>query len=332
MGSNKYPLIPPPGGGTPSLPGTGQPAPMQPGEFGTAATPNLVSFALQQIDPPAGLYIQRDDQLQIFAFTNQGSDNLFITGRVLLAAPSVVGQPSDSGHVAQPPPPKQTQYIQPISQTLALGPTRLSASSIIPLAEGYLLNLALQSLTADTRGMTFARAFLIKGSGGNGINTAQLIGDYTSGFQLAAWPGGRIISPLEGPGWMHTIQQANPAAGADWIFSPVTDQRVRVDSFSAIFVASASAGNRAIEIIVDDGANTVWRTSVPVNVTAGQSVTVSGTGTNQPTGVVATTLTVAIPPGLIMPEGWRLRSSTTGILGGDQWGAIWLNVEEWLDD
>jgi len=171
----------------------------------------------------------------------------------------------------------------------------------------------------------------VRGTGGPQPATQLLLGDYTDQFSDIGWPGGPQHHYLEGPGYKHSIQQANPGAGADFVFATAARQRVRVESFTAQFAASAAAANRNIEVIVDDGANVVWRTSVPAVVTASQTVQVSGTGSNQPTGIVTTDFTVLIPPGLILPPSWRLRTATASIQAGDQWSAIWLNAEEWLE-
>jgi hypothetical protein len=198
------------------------------------------------------------------------------------------------------------------------------------MAEGYILSVSATSANALSRGQTIAKAFLTRGAANIQSGAFLLFSDYVAGGQQTGWPGGRQLNSIEGPGFTHSIQQGSPAAGADWNFG-ASPLRRAVKSFAATFITGAAVANRNIEIIVDDGVNVVWRTSVPVAVPASSTVTVSACQSNAPTGVVPGDLTVLIPPGLVLPPLWRLRSNTQNIQALDQWSNIWLNVEEWVD-
>jgi hypothetical protein len=203
----------------------------------------------------------------------------------------------------------------------------------LELQEGYLLSIrASADSSSSTRGQTFVRVLLNRGSVGGGVGAAVLMSDYAYPQQQVGFPYGTIRAPQEGPGDVRSIQQANPAAGADWTFVCTANTRLYVRSFSSQFVASAGVANRQVEVIVDDGTNTVWRTSASANITAGQTAFVSGTSEQSPTGVITTTINVVIPDDLRLVNGWRLRVLTTGIQAGDQWSNIWVNVERWLDN
>jgi hypothetical protein len=41
---------------------------------------------------------------------------------------------------------------------------------------------------------------------------------------------------------------------------------------------------------------------------------------------------VPIPPDIILSDGDRIRTQTTGIVAGDDWGAPQILVEEWIED
>jgi hypothetical protein len=99
-----------------------------------------------------------------------------------------------------------------------------------------------------------------------------------------------------------------------------------------VFTASATVASRNPQVAVDDGANTIWAHDTAAAITNGQVAAIVGTGTNAPTGVVTTTQGFVLPPGLIMPSGYRVRMSTQNIQVGDQWSTINFLVEEWLDN
>lgn len=331
MGSTKYPLVPPPGGGTPNLPGPGQPAPMRPDEFQSGAQPNFVTFGWTNVGPPSAIYLQRDDVLFIAVVSNNSLETFNINYRFLEAPLPQGGQPGAPIPQTAPVQALSSNQIKVGQLVIAPGQVGLVVTRSIVLGEGYLLAVSGNSGQIGRRGRSFVRAWIVRGVAGLNNVYQTLFEDYVTDQQSAGWPGGRQLNVIEGPGWRHSINVANPAAGTDWAFTAGGQQRVSVLSFTAQFTASAAAANRQIQVIIDDGANTVWQTSVLVNVTAGQVAVVSGAQSNAPQGIVALALTVVIPPGIILPPLWRLRTSTTGIQGGDQWSLIWLSVEEWLD-
>jgi len=170
-----------------------------------------------------------------------------------------------------------------------------------------------------------------RGTAGQNPPETFMFADYVGGNSAAQYPNGRALHCTEGPGWSHSIQQANPGAGADWTLTMAAGQRALPKSFTAQLLTSGVAGNRNIELIIDDGANVVWRASAPASVIAGTTQQLSGATTNSPTGVVTTDFSVVIPPNLFLEPGWRVRTATTGILDGDQWSNIWFGVEEWIE-
>jgi len=267
----------------------------------------------------------------ISAQTRLANETVTFNLRLLRVPDPQGGQPSDGG-VGKTPGKVITQgIIEPITQTFILTAAVPSGTRVVQLAEGYLLSLGCSAQLANVRGQTFARAVLVRPTGLAASETLPLFADYVSLFGGSGYPIGRFLGASEGPGWIHSIQVANPAAGADWTFTLPPQQRLRVDSFNAVFTASAAVANRLVQVIVDDGVNTVWTDDLPAAITASQVINVSVTQTSIPTGAVTTVLHAVIPPGVILPGNWRLRTSTAAIQAADQWSAIWLNVEEWVD-
>jgi hypothetical protein len=305
---------------------------MAAGEFTSAAIPNIVSFGLDQVAPPSPLYIQRDDQLEIQVNTcKPGGDTFTIIWRFLEASPDIPGQPG------KPPDPSTfapgghiTQTIKTARQDITIAQdTQIGVA--IPLAEGYLLSITANTLNPTTRGISFARAFLVRPPASTFNISQMLFSDYITRSMSPGWPGGTLRSGSESTGNVLSVQVANPAAGADWTLVVPGFRRFSIQSFQATFTASAAVANRNISVIVDDGVNTVWTHDASAAVTAGQAVQVVATGTSAPVGVITTVLPIVLPPSLRIFAPMRVRVSTGNIQAGDQWSSIWFLVEQWLD-
>jgi hypothetical protein len=300
--------------------------------FRSGSFPAIVTFGFKEVAPPSPLYIQRDDLLVLQAFSLLANEVVTFTVRFLEPPSLMGGQPSDQ--VADKPSGvvRTGGVVQP--QTFQLKPVQGGASTLLfqNLGEGYLLSVACGAAQAVLRGQTFARAVMVRGTGSVAQPSLALFADYVTQRGAGGWPGGRNVAPEEGQGAVSTVQVSNPAAGADWSFpTPFSVSRVKPISFTAQLLTSGVAGNRNVELIVDDGVNVFWRTSVAASILATTTAQISGATTNAPTGVVTTDQTVVFPPGLVMRQGYRLRTNTVGLVAGDQWSNIWLLVEQLLE-
>lgn len=313
------------------LPAPGQPREGPDPNFISGAIPSAVTINFAGMDPPVGLYVQPDDTIEMAAVSNQANDAVGFRVRFLHVSLPTPGQPDAS-------PPQEVPLKHPIAPyigiydfSVALPTPRTFVTIQRQLGEGFILSVFAFSSVATTRGQAFARAAVLRGIAPTTTHNLQLVSDYTDNHTAIGWPFWPQRHFLEGPGWLHSLQQANPAAGADWTLTVAAGQRLRIESFCATFTASAAAANRQVEVIIDDGANVYWRTSSAVNITAGQVVAFCGTTTNAPAGLITTDNSVVIPPTIALPSGHRIRTATTAIQAGDQWSAIWFGVEEWLD-
>jgi hypothetical protein len=303
--------------------------------FKSTSLPAITRFAWTDIQPPSPLYVLRDDVLLLQAIPGQGvgNDTVNFNYRFLRVPEVQGGQPSD---LAQPGGGRGVVdygIIDTGVDILTTAANGVLVSKTRTLGEGFLLSLAASGSTAPQRGDMFARAVLLRGGGTFGNSAQLLFADYVTAFQAAGWPGGRALNSAEGPGALRALVVGAPGAGADWTMIVPTATRRKVVSFTATFTASATVANRNINVIVDNGAGAlvVWQDDVPVAVTAGQVVSVNGTQTNTPTGIIATELFVVLPPGLSLPQAFRVRSSTAGIQVGDQWSAITMLIEDLVD-
>lgn len=135
-------------------------------------------------------------------------------------------------------------------------------------------------------------------------------------------------------GWAQPFTVPAPAAGQ------LTTGRVtpgetweRVQLARATFTASAVVGNRIISArIIDYNGNIYWESPVAQAVVASTAVTVN-LSTDVTTGNVASGLSVANIPDLIMQSGFSLQLAATGGTDvGDQWSALALYVQRYPTD
>ena len=319
------------------LPTPGQPATGPDAGFTQGAIPNLVQFRFERVDPPTPIYIQRDDVMVVQGVTQNASDSLKITIRLLQPFAQFPGQPDQGDGAAVT---RESLigpgYIQTIQQLLQLPGPRVGNFVTIPMSEGYLLSLSIVANVGGTRGATFARAWLNRGPvSASFANTAQILfSDYVTFFAPAGWPSGRVLSPADGPGLITSYQQVTVTAGTDFTLNTNSPGRVRFISGRATFTASAAVGNRFISFSMAPltvGITTVQDTNA---VTASQVVTYSfGPGGTLIRGG-GTPLFVTLPWAEGVPFGNPnivVTSSTQGIQAADAWSNVTVVTEEWLD-
>ena len=124
-----------------------------------------------------------------------------------------------------------------------------------------------------------------------------------------------------------TLQGSDPAAGAEWSETVPTGKVWKLLAVRAALVTSAVAGNRRVSIVIDDGTNIIFAARDESVQAASLTHTYYGT-LAEARAVADTDHYVQIPDGLWLAAGYRVRSSTTLIDVGDNWGAPVFTIEE----
>lgn len=332
MGSTKYPLVQPPGGGTPSLPSQGQPKPLQPGEYGPTSTPTVSTFNFKNIPPPGGLYVTRNDSLQLSVNNSAANVSVDVHARMLIASPTSIlpGQPDHPPDPTQSSVPSNT--IASITQNFVPGTNRLTNVFFVPLSEGWLLNLTVGLTGFSRKGQTYVYLFLQRGDAVGGPQSGTLLSGYTTNPATLIWPGGGTIYPTDGAGWLNSVNKANPAAGSDFLFTVPANARWRVRSFSATYVVPNTGSARVVRAVVKDAAgNLIWQGVG--QQTAGINATFNVSAAPGQNSSTADPFAIQLPlPGdLALPQGFTFGTSSGGIQAGDQYSNIWAEVEEWIE-
>ena len=137
----------------------------------------------------------------------------------------------------------------------------------------------------------------------------------------------------------------DPAAGAEVADTVPTGARWRLWAVEVVLVTDGTAANRNTAIFIDDAGSTITRRLLltdTTNQTATQTRThhwSPGTESNTAasTSIVdgAITLLAKFPMslqrGILLFAGYNIRTVTTGIVAGDNYGVARYIVEEWLE-
>jgi hypothetical protein len=200
------------------------------------------------------------------------------------------------------------------------------------LAEGHLLTAMVYAPGSGyKRGQVWMNVGLQRGEGAVGIYHHQLIAGYVTNCSALVWPWARLQSSVEGPGLIRAVPGADPAAGAEVSLVVPTRARWCLHSIRFVLVTDATAVNRESDLIIDDGATTLLIIEPPALQGA------SGTrgynyGADFPSlNALTQEFLIPLPVGLILREGYRIRTVTGNLQAGDDYGIPYASVEEWID-
>lgn len=290
---------------------SGQPKPIQPGDYTPARAALATTWNVKRLAPPSNLYVTRDDFLTGTLASSLTGEVVTINYRLLRAADGVIvpGQFT-------------TNILVPYSVTV---PTSE------PLAEGFLLSVTASAAQANTRGQTWCRLFLNRSAATFTQQSYALMADYVTSFGAQGFPGGQIKAPTDGTGNLVAYTVANPAAGANWSFAPNTLTRFKVRNVRAVFTTSATVANRIALLQLNRG-GTIVAQLAPTAVQPA-SVAEGYTAINGALSVAALTnqLYWPLPADFTITPSDSLSVNTTGIQAADQWSAIAVDGEEWLE-
>ena len=290
----------------------GQPSQLQAGEYSAPAPAHVVTWQTKRVPPPSPLYVDVDDTLNVGMESVFAGEVVTINYRLLRAADGVIVRGQFTVKAV-------TAYNLFTFQQ--------------QLAEGFLLSVSAKASSALTRGQTFVRVFVGAGTFGAGQPGYMLMADYVTTAMAPAFPNGRQLTPVEGPGYPHTLTVTNPAAGADWGMTTVPLGRYLVRSVIATLTTSAAVANRVptLEVLSESLAVIARYPATVVQAAGSANLYVWSPAPTTPT-TIASIAVSPLPGELILRNPQQLQAVTLNLQAGDQWSNILILVEEWLDN
>ncbi len=136
-----------------------------------------------------------------------------------------------------------------------------------------------------------------------------------------------ITPALDGPGAMLSLTGTNPAADTEIIETVPSNTIWRLWGAYATLVTDATAANRRVKVLIDDGTNTLFAS----DASAVHTASLTEAYIIGPHAGVVGDHWIPTPPGMLMLAGWRMQTSTTLLKTTDNWSAPQLTVEAWAD-
>jgi len=223
----------------------------------------------------------------------------------------------------------------PIVDSFAHTPNtdRSIKSETFLLSEGWLVSLQVYASSGTPRrGQCFVRADLIQGFTGAVFSLATVLQGYVQDTTALAYPGSELVASIRGRGVIRSITGTNPAAGVEISETVPTNARWRVISMYAQLVTSAVVAARLVNVIIDDGTNTVFRYGTGASQAASQTVNYPFFGGGFVDATGGNPRAIPLPPDLLLMGGYRFRTTTTLLDAGDDWTAPQMLIEEWIED
>lgn len=267
-----------------------------------------ITFETENVLPPSAFYVSPDDGIYLTVLTTDLNVQLNFIMRFLT--------------------PQGEVKVDSFSVPIPTG-TPGTSSLQIPPVEGYILSANVVAANQQP-GNCFVQVQIVRGIPQTPANAGYvMIQGYITAMGALCWPNQSPAAPFTGPGQYHT-QVQTPAAGAEVVFVPPSRTRWRVQSFTAIFTASAAAGNRVpnLAIQTSDGTTALY---IPCFANVGPSAGgrqqwyVGAPYAAAPDGAQQAPL----PNPCFVAETGSVQTVTEGLQAGDRWQNATLAVEQW---
>jgi hypothetical protein len=259
---------------------------------------------------PLGVYVSGDDHLRVTSLNSMASTVLQVSGRQVL----LDGRP------------------QPIAHRHVCTADRTVTTTTVKLAEGWITDVTVIAAEAAPRfGQTFVRVDLVRGDGTGQTVLATLVQGLVTAAQRVAYPLSPIVNTHQAPGAIRLVVGTDPGAGAEISETVPTGARWRLLAMRATLVTDATVANRFPILNFDDGATIFASADAPAAQAASLTWNWTTGGAVQRAAATVSTPAWAVPTPPILLPGYRIRTTTSALVAGDNWGAPQLLVEEWLE-
>lgn len=259
---------------------------------------------------PSAFYVTGEDNIRVASLNSVSGVQVTITGRMLTL----------DGRIA------------PFTIPHSPNADRTVRNQIHILGEGWIQNLsAVVTAGAPLYGQTWIRVEVVRGSTGAVEPLAVLMQGCVTAVQKIAFPGTPVHATHERPGAIRSVTGTDPAAGAEVTETVPAGARWRLLQLSTVLATDATVSNREARIILDDGTTQYFESGATAVVAASASAAiVLWRGSFLPS-LSSTLRGLNAPEYIILLAGHRIRTETSNLQAGDNYGAPQLLIEEWLE-
>jgi len=272
---------------------------------------SLINYATRNVQPPAEVYVTVNDAILYEVWNSIAGLKLQAVARILRADGQIITT--------------NTQLL-PTSD-------RLINNTTVALPEGFVLSVMVyQAGPVPLRGQCFVNISILRGPLATGVGVQQLASDYVTAASTVAWPGGRQISSVEGPGLITTRNIAAPGAGNVVRIQPPTNARWRLLGFLSNFTTSAVAANRRVVLLFVGAVGTASEVWAATTQAATLTYTyVAGKYGYAPPDAPPNPLFLSLLEGIDLSNGAIGQLTAQNMDVGDSFTGANIFVEEWIE-
>lgn len=159
----------------------------------------------------------------------------------------------------------------------------------------------------------------------------ELVSGYITGIRSLGWPAANLEDTRPGGGVIDVIESADPDAGAELDDIVNGNEYWRIQAIRFQLVTDANMANRRVHVTIDDGTNVL----LDFIASNGQVASETVNYTFAPFGAINDSLDDAdivsgIPNNLILPNPFHIRTDTTNLLAGDNFGVMRILAERFF--
>jgi hypothetical protein len=283
----------------------------QPAEdFQVRSATSLYQFLTKGVPPPCPCYVGVDDVLQVSLVWLIATTNALVNVRILRADGEIIP-------------------LSFVVQGIGAGGRAIQRFQLV---EGFLLSCAAtQTALGGITSQAYCTVALVRAPFDIVAQYEVLVTGNLSRIVPISYPQSPNQRETDGPGQPRSILIATPAAGADFTQTVPSSTRWRIVSLSATLTTAVAVANRNVDLVIDDGANVFAEISSGFSQVASlvNDYTWMDGGVAQ--AAFDNIVALPLPSQMFLPPTFRIRSETTGIQPADQWSAITMLVQQWID-
>lgn len=165
----------------------------------------------------------------------------------------------------------------------------------------------------------------------NGDKVQELAAGYVYQTKSLSWPNTNTADIVPGLGRLTLQSLGDPAAGAEYSFTPGTDRWYKLLAAKLVLVTDATVANRNVHFVIGSTTtpyfNFIASANVPANTTRNFTVAPMGAFTS---GSEDNDTIIPIPKDIWLDSNYKITTETTNLQAGDNFGAGVVWFEEFL--